>query len=546
MTQPSFPALLREVQKDQTDYEFYPTAQKTLDILGERLKALYKNENSDEYVDFDSFLDVGCGAGKVLKYVESLELFDKFYAIEKSNTLLGYLPSNYRLIGVDFWSTTFIDKTISVLYTNCPYSEFGPWIAKIIKEVSHSTRIFFLAPDRWANNKDIQEALRIRGGTPSILQTYCFEDSEDRKARANVELVELAPVGSKYDKDDPFQRFFDENFKYPEVDKEEKKRSLDEKIEENKLIGGANLIEILCTLHEKRLEELNENYKAVCSLPADLLKEFEIKKDDLVESLRLKLANCKKEFWSRLFAGMKNINRTLTGESQKEITGVMNAQSGIDFNRENCYAVVMWVIRSGNTLYDKQLVEVYKKMLNLANIDNYKSNSRVFKEHNFKYNWYHEAQDEVTHVKLKVGHRIVMDRCGGLSNSSYSWEQGLTESAANFIRDLLVIANNLGFEYIGNPPRKGEWNDSRQVEYLYKDKDDGVVTLFTVRAYLNGNCHYRFNPKFIHALNIQAGKLLKWLGSENEAETEIGVDIETATKFYNHAFRIGEQQLMLN
>jgi len=360
MTQPSFPALLREVKENGDDHEFYPTAQKTLDILGARLKQI--KEEDDYNLGFKSFIDIGAGAGKVLEYVKSLELFDNYYAIEKSSTLLSYLNPEFRLLGCDFWNTTFIDKELSCAFSNPPYSEFGPWIAKIIKEASHSTRIFFLAPDRWNNDKDIQEALRIRGGEPSILQSYCFEDSEDRKARANVELVELAPVGSKYDKDDPFQRFFDENFKYPEVDTEEKK-SLDEKIEQNKLIGGANLIEILCTLHEKRLEELNDNYRAVCSLPADLLKEFEIKKDNLVESLRLKLVNCKKEFWSRLFAGMKNINRTLTTSSQKEITGVMNAQSGIDFNRENCYAVVMWVIRSGNTLYDKQLVEIYKKML---------------------------------------------------------------------------------------------------------------------------------------------------------------------------------------
>lgn len=540
MSELSFPSRLREIQNNNEDYEWYPTDTETLKVLVARLKEI--NEGSSTG---DSVLDVGAGDGKVLKYLEKEGLFTNYYVIEKSNTHLNNLPSNYRILGVDFWNTTFIDKTdVTVLFCNPPYSEYAQWIAKILKEVSFSTHIFFLVPERWENNEEIKEALRVRGSEPSILQSYCFENSEDRKARANVQLVEIPGNYSRYDKDDPFQRFFDENFKYPEVNNEEAK-TLDKKIEESKLVAGQNLIEILSDLYQDRMIELNKHYASICALPADLLKEFEIKKENLVDSLKRKLANCKKEYWQRLFAGMKNINRTLTTSSQKEVTGVMNAQAGIDFNRENAYAVVMWIIKHGNELYDKQLVEIYKKMLDFANVDNYKSNQRVFKKDNFRYNWRTESQDDVTHVKLKVGHRIVLDRCGGLSNSPYSWEKGLNESAANFIRDLLVIANNMGFDYIGNPPKKGDWNSSEAVEYYFKRGNEQHL-LFKVRAYLNQNMHFSFNPEFIHALNVQAGKLMGWVANESEAESEICVDKETAKKFYDYSFRLGEQQLMLN
>jgi hypothetical protein len=539
--QPSFNKYLNDLKDAEEDFEWYSTTQPILDKLGERLKEL-KDDS-----DFNSILDVGAGNGKVLKYIESLDLFHNYFAIEKSNFHLSNLPPNFRVLGVDFWANTLMDKEISCAFTNPPFSQFGPWIAKILKELSRSSYIFFVAPDRWANNEDIKEALRVRGGEIKVLGQFSFEDSEDRKARANVELVEISPSdeSSRYYKDDPFVRFFEENFKYPEP-KEDINQGFDEKVDQNKLVTGQNLIEVLCDLYEDRMNELHRNYKAVCSLPHEFLKEFEIKKEDLLKSLKDKLASAKKEYWGRLFRGMNKINRTLTTESQKEVLGMMNAQAGIDFNRDNCYALIQWIIKNANVFYDRQLVQVYKKMLEYVNVDNYVSNKRVFSQNQFRYNWYREETNEVTHVKLKVGHRMVLARCGGLSNSSYSWEKGLNESAANFIRDLLVIANNLGFEYIGNPPQKGEWDTSEQVEYLYKDKEEWTVTLFTVRCFLNQNIHLKCNPKFINALNIQAGKLLKWIGSDQEASEEMGVDIDMATKFFNHCFRIGEQQILLN
>jgi len=535
----SFRKQLKEVQDNFEDSELYPSTNEQIEVFCQRVKYL----KTEKDLTLKSFIEIGAGTGKVIKAIEQLDIFSNYYVIEKSNVLLSSYPEHYRVIGVDYWNTTFIDKYFDLAYSNCPFSMFGPWIAKMLKELSHSTYIFFIAPERWSNNEEISEALRVRGGEVTVLGKFSFLESEDRKARGMVELVEIAPNNrSGYCKDDPFRRFFEENFKYPEPQVEE---GLEEKIENTKLVTGANLVEILVPLYDERLTQLWSNYKAVCSLPHDFLKEFEIEKSDLMSSLKNKLANTKKNYWDRLFQGMRNINRTLTTESQKEITGMMNAQAGIDFNRENAYVLIQWIIKNANSFYDKQLVQVYKKMLEYANVENYVSNKRVFSQNQFRYSWYKEEENEVTHVKLKVGHRIVLERCGGLSNSPYSWEKGLTESAANFIRDLLVIANNLGFEYIGNPPTKGAWETSEQVEYLYKDEEDGVVTLLAVRAFKNSNLHIKANPKFINALNCAAGRLLFWLGSEEEASKEVGIDLEIAQKFFNHSFRLGENQLLL-
>jgi hypothetical protein len=164
----TFPQQLREVRKQGQDFEWYPTSSQIITALVQDLKYSiskphYREENQN------SFLDIGAGNGKVIKEVSALENIGRCFAIEKSPVLLDLLPPEVMILGTDFWKTSLIDKSIRVIFSNPPYSEYELWTAKILSEAPTGTRVYLVIPDRWENSAHIQEALRSRKIKPEIL-----------------------------------------------------------------------------------------------------------------------------------------------------------------------------------------------------------------------------------------------------------------------------------------------------------------------------------------------------------------------------------------
>ena len=522
---------LQEIKAAQEDYEWYPTTNEILNRLGECLD-LYHHESK-------RFLDIGAGNGKVLDYVSEIEGIGKCYAIEKSQTHLSSLKSEYFILGVDFYKTQLYDKQLDYIFVNPPYSEYEEWVCRVIREACDDCQIYLVIPQRWQNSQRIQDELSSRKLTAKVEGEFTFEDAEDRKARAKVHLV-YVEVKKEYDKNDPFTKFFDETFTYP---KKKEEKPFEEKIQQG-LAKKRNFIEVLCDLYDARMLELQKNYQSVCELDPDLLREFEISKVSMIESLKMKLEATKKEYWQRLFDGMSEINKRLTHDSRKKICDLMNGQTGVDFNIENAYAIVLWVIKNANQYFDDQFVDTYETMVEYANIDRYKSNERVFKKNEFTYWSRRDSVDPVTHYKLKVGNRIVLDRCGGLDNSEWSWKKGLTERAAQFIGDIMTIANNMDFIPERDLPKECEWDTSEaQVFYCHERGEKKV--LFRVRAFLNGNLHFQFLPEFVHAMNVKFGSLKGWVHAGNAAQ-ETEAPTEIVEKYFDYQFQIGYKQLLLS
>lgn len=556
-----FTTNLATVQRMQEDYEWYPTTDEILERFGQCVRsAIGERWHHHSNRDFSKFLDIGAGDGKVIEFAAGLKsvrhegqkLFTSFYAIEKSQTHLNNLRASTYIMGVDFHKVTLLDKSTGVVFSNPPYSEYAEWTRKIVKETPSGSLIYLVIPERWEKNASIQAELKARGLTAEIQGRFDFQHAEDRTARAKVHLLEIKvrQFSKRYqcdtDTPDPFTQFFNENFSYPKA-KEKETRNFDEEVEQAKIVHKQNLIEALCTLYEARMQELQNNYSAICSLDLEILEEFQISKNSLIESLKMKLENCKKQFWQRLFDGMSKINDRLTSSSRKTILEKMQAHTGIEFNRENCYAIVMWVIKNANSYFDSQLIETYEELVDYANVENYTSNKRVFKRDQFTYWGKRDYPDSTSHYRIKVGHRIVLHHSGGIC-VSYGTNRGLDGRACNLVNDLLTIANNLGFKpHTWGPSSssyKNDWQDSdaRIFRCTYKGKSK---VLFRVRAFLNGNLHFQFLPEFIHALNIQHGKLKGWIHTRHEAEREVGAPTEMAAEFIDYRFQIKSGQLLL-
>lgn len=495
----SFSSQLKQVKSAAEDFEWYPT---TNEIIA-ALKNDIEKESQERYRNFDSFLDIGAGNGKVIDAVKELDIFKTYYAIEKSLTLLQSHADYIYTLGVDFHKTTLIDKEIHCVFCNPPYKEYAEWTARIIRELSRSV-IYLVIPERWKDNSLIGAAIDERGAKYEVLGSFDFLNAEDREARAKVNLVKINV--NCLNNTDPFVQFFDENFKYPEPKGEENEevKALNYKLERKE-----NIVETLCALYSRRLMELQENYSSVCKMDYNFLQEFNISKASLIESLQMKIASLKKSFWTKLFREMGEITKRLTVESRKNMLEKLNDQTGIEFNRENVYAVVIWAIKNANKYFDEQFLKVYDKMISHANVENYKSNKKVFEKNHFRY--------ENSHYKLKVGHRIVIESDWMGYRKTWTGELELTDSAADFMSDLVTIANNLGFVTEEFNINKKQNPDEKFFAFFEKEK-----ILFEARCFQNGNMHLRFNPDFVHLMNIEHGRLRGWIHSKEAAIREVG------------------------
>ena len=545
----TFPQQLRKVQAAREDFEWYPT---TDEIIAALVRDVKRHVGSDGHRyrhsgPSNNFLDIGAGNGKVINAIKDLEFISDTFAIEKSATLQEMLPASTFILGCDFWKTSLIDKDVGIIFSNPPYSTYQDWTLKILREIQPGSVVYLVIPDRWEKSEAITREIKARKATTKVLGTYDFQAAEEREARARVHLlrVELLETQRHYRDpenvmDDPFTRFFHETFTYPEAEEE---IPFDTQLEQAQIVHRLNFIEALCRLHDLRIEQLQRNYQAVCELSAEILAEFDINKGGLIKSLKMKLDTCKKEYWRRLFDGMKEINTRLTAQSRETIQRKLQAQTGIDFNRDNCYAVVLWTVKNANQYFDTQLVETYEKMVESANVDNYVSNKRIFKWNRFAYR--SQIEEKATHYRLKVGHRMVLNSVGGLRNY-HSWETGISKDACDFLGDLITVAHNLGFAVIDSAPTPYSFNDSSARVIRFRTADGTVESLIRTRAFQNNNMHMQFHPDFIHALNVHHGRLKGWLRNDDDAATELEIPKATAAKlFATPGFRLTSSSLSL-
>lgn len=571
----TFPAQLRKVQAAQEDFEWYPTTDEIIQALVKDLRsiALSGDRTWNRHQGLSSgFLDIGAGNGKVIDAVRKWDIRSEdnrrrqdghvgpFYAIEKSHTLLNLLDPKTYILGCDFWNTSLHDKSVGYIFSNPPYRQFKQWTSKILREAPAQSIIWLVIPERWEKDSTLAAEIKIRNATTKIIGSFDFADAEDRKARAKVHLIRitLPQPTSRYGIEDegatdPFTRFFNETFTFAEEEEEEetKAKKFEDRLEETKVVHRLNFIEALCHLYDLRMAELQRNYQAICDISPDILKEFDISKAGLISSLKMKLATCKKEYWQRLFDGMSEINSRLTTTSRKAICELMQSQTGIEFNRENAYAIVLWVVKNANQYFDSQLIETYENLVNKASVENYVSNKRVFTWNRFAYR--HCKEEDASHYRLKIGHRMVITHCGGIS-TQYSSSRDLCETARNFISDLATVANNLGFN--GTRTDVAEYAPSgRYSSTVIKDSTPFVIrynpapgkweSLMRIRAFENGNLHIQFLPEFIHALNIQHGKLKGWLRNDAQAATELEIPQELAARHFKPGFRLEGSSLAL-
>jgi hypothetical protein len=531
--------LVQILKSTQQDFEFYPTLPEIISLIKADLEIHYNTP---------SVLDVGAGNGQTLKALTD----GTKYAIEKSVPLINELDSNIFIIGTDFNEQSLFDKKVDVIFSNPPYSCFEQWLVKIIEE-ANAQQLYFVAPLRWKNSQHIIDALEGRESEAKVLGTFDFSQGE-RAARVEVDVIKIDLVDRSYysrsetPRVDAFKTWFEKHFKIEIGNKDDtesqksmsKSENLSKEVNQE-LVENKNIISMLAEFYQRDLDKLLMTYKGLEAVDGGILKELNVSIDGVRKALELKVKSLKDVYWKELFNKLNTITDKLTAKSRKDLLSTLTAHTHVDFTTSNARAILGWVIKNANTYLDDQLVTTVTKMITKASVTAYKSNKRTFQDEDWRYNRAPDLE------RFKLDYRIVLSRIGGLNTGWGSGVNGLSECAATFLDDLCTIAANVCFDTVGTErSRDFHWNSGGKKTFQYRDINTGKLeTLFTAKAYLNGNLHLSFTQKLMCRLNVEMGRLRGWVKSPKEAAEEMDIKVEDAISSFSSNLLLTSENSLL-
>ena len=302
------------------------------------------------------------------------------------------------------------------------------------------------------------------------------------------------------------------------------------------MIKKENLIYELESFYNIDMQELLDNYRAVEKLSPAILKELDVNVSGLKEGLKQRIKGLKNVYWKELFDNLESITNRLTSDSRYKLLEKLMKNTNVDFTANNAFAIVLWVIKNSNDYFDKQLINLYMKLSDKDNVQLYKSNKKII-EDGWRYN-----KQEMSHYFLD--YRIIVhgSRPAFKTDSYYSYyyHYGLYNDYTVLIDDIFTIAKNLGFNIIDSAKNRN-WHAGERQEF-YIDKE-----LFCdIKAFKNGNIHFRFNQEFMKKFNIEAARLNNWIKYAEEAVEEFNdLTLEEATKYFKSNIQITNKNVKL-
>jgi hypothetical protein len=516
--------LLTLIKEAKEDFEWYPTTKEIIDSVIRDIEkppiALERDLRKHWWPNRNqSVLDIGAGDGRVLLAFLESENVSSLYAMEKSPILASKLPPSCNLIGTDFWEQSLYDKKQNIVFCNPPYSQFSDWATRILRE-SASERIYLVIPRRWRDDRYIAATIKERSIEWKSIGEFDFEKA-DRQARCKVEVIRFEPKAAE----SAFDHFFDlefedlvKGYQQEQILREAERLKRSERRQE--VISRSDLISALVLLYTEDVERVRQSYLALCKVNVSVLKELDVQIEAIKKRLLGRLSALKEEYWSRVFDNLDRITHRLTYKNREQMKRNLFAHSSIDFTIGNVLAIVLWAIENSNRFIEEQFLDTYSKMVESANVINYVSNQRVFKNDRWRYD---RKENSSSHFYLNF--RIVCEHIGGIRRSEYQFQRnefnGLDECAFRFMQDLITIANNLGFP-CHEGPRDFTWVSNQKHEFYYIHPQAGSKPLFEARCFQNGNMHLRLANEFALALNVEWGRLRGWVKTGGEAAREMG------------------------
>ena len=263
----------------------------------------------------------------------------------------------------------------------------------------------------------------------------------------------------------------------------------------------------------------------------------------LKKSLKERLQGLKHLYWDMLFKRYDKITSRLTTKGRQKVTNRLNDNTAIDFTLENIFQLTMWIIRHSNTLFDQQITEFFFDLAKPENIHRYKSNKRwndsdwkYLKEQCFEYGRFRTDKAIKTLSNIMLDYRIIVS---DWHNFDIDWTKcRLSDSCIDFLYDMSVIAENLGFNLDFYIP--GKYEDVELSEWSNRDICTKDGKLFcNLKLYKNGNRHIKFCKEFMQKLNVEMARINGWIHDKTEAAEEFGISEAEVSRCWNNNLKIG-------
>lgn len=568
--------VVEEIKKGGEDFAWYPTTPEILNTVRANIEHIYDESDWSGL----HIMDIGAGDGRAL-----MQLTDegKRFAIEKAMYHIANLDPSICILGTDFWAENLDTKVMDVIYCNPPYFEYEKWVEKIIK-TAYASYLYLVIPKSWRKSERIQKALlsrRVVHAKNSIeeqvyndlnkdvsdpynvndlvlnLGEFDFLDA-DRKANVRVEVIrfnlgsnEQSNISSTREpryyaghkklihenhnplKTDPFTLWFNENLtmsEHNQVEEDDKTRRQNE-IEQSQ----GNTLKALVSNYDREMESISDVVLSLSKMKPSVLKFINVDAGQVKNSLRAKSTETTRSYWKKLYELYAPINSRLCAKQRLRMTEKINRSGLVQFTESNALAITSYAIKNAGDHIDEQIKDLFHILMNRDSIQEYKSNAEAFTANGrgwFNSKSRNEITNELHHVSL--GYRIVIDTIyGGVLDESI--KLGISSSKINMLNDLMIIANNLGFDTYNNvktPLNQGAWEIGALRTMTYRTLEGEEKTLFTARAYQKGSVHIKFCNEFITAFNIEAGRLFGWVHSAEEAAEEMDIPLKTAVKYF--------------
>lgn len=506
--------LVNDLKQANQDFEFYPTTNEMINAVMRWLPE-----------DARSIMDIGAGDGRVLVAFARKCKSATLYGIEKSMILIQAQPDCIVPVGTEFYEQNLSGLSVDYIFCNPPYSQFVEWVCKIISE-GFAKQAFLVIPQRWKDSPEIKKAIKQRGALTTVIHSGDFLDAE-RHARAVVDVVKFSfpKDSSGRGVEDPFNIWFDQNidtFEHAEEFKEsETGRDLARKF------SNSNIDEMVAA-YRAEYELLEGNYRKIFTLDYEILRELGVDKTKVRDGLKMKMSGLKTKYWQVLFERLTAITSRLATKPKKKLIEKLTQNASVDFTASNAYSVVLWAIKNANKYFDEQLIDLFFDLSVFDGVLNYKSNVKVW----VKDGWRHGNGDRRnTHYVLD--YRFVVIQYNAIHKDQFStWEYpgNLYRGCHELIADVVAVMSNLGFATHSDSSFNRQWAGGKWQDFYLANTDK---VLFQVKAHMNGNLHFRFMPDAIKALNVNAGRLLNWLRTEEDVVTELGYSAKEAHEYFN-------------
>jgi hypothetical protein len=296
-------------------------------------------------------------------------------------------------------------------------------------------------PVRWKNQEMITRELERYEAT--VVGEFDFSNA-DREARGKVNLVR---VNARWKKDklekltyqetveNAFERWIHDyitdfsnmpnsNYEYERF----------EGNEENALKLKLTPIDQLVEDYENEKETLRQAFSVIGKLPKDVIKMLGQDKASMIEIVKKAIEGLKSKYWRAAFNKLEPVKKRMTMKTRDRIFEQIGEFKTLDFNADNIYSVVIWIINNCNIGILDQIGEVFDEMTSKEYIEGYKSN-----RHWTKSDWRHtdkswKYESLPPRWKLGLDYRIVVSTYFRYSYDKYS-----------VIDDFVVICRNLGF-----------------------------------------------------------------------------------------------------